>query len=212
MTNSIPRLTLVTQKGNRPIAEYLAFIETCAKAGIHAVQLREKHLNTQEKLEFALALKPLLLHYQVKFIINDDVNLCEKINADGVHLGQTDGCCINARNQLGHDKIIGLTIDNLTQLNIANTLPINYVGIGAIFPTQNKPNITTVWGLNGLSDAQTKSTHPIIAIGGISAENITDIFNTGIHGMAAIGAFHDAPRPDYLIKIFHHTLQQRFNT
>ncbi len=209
MTNSPPRLTLVTQKNNTPIATYLSFIETCAKAGIDAVQLREKTLNTTEKREFALALKPLLAHYGVKLIINDDVNLCEEIDADGVHLGQTDGCCFAARKRLGDNKLIGLTVDTLTQLNTANTLSINYVGIGTIFPTKNKPNITTFWGLEGLIAAKNISKHPIIAIGGITAENVTELLNTNIHGIAAIGAFHDTPHPDHLTKTLHHAIQQR---
>lgn len=211
MTHCIPQLTLVTQKNEIPLEKYLNFIETCAKAGINAVQLREKNLNAQEKLEFARALKPLLSHYQVKLIINDDVNLCETIDADGVHLGQTDGCCLEARKRLGKDKIIGLTVDTLAQLTTANTLPIHYIGIGAIFPTQSKPNITTIWGIKNLSNAKNASQHPIIAIGGITTDNIASVTQTGIHGIAAIGAFHEAPRPDYLTKIFLHALHTREN-
>jgi thiamine-phosphate pyrophosphorylase len=189
-------LTLVTHKNNQSSSDYLAFITQCAQSGISAVQLREKHLNSIDLKHFAQELKACLTPYHIPLIINDYVDLCLQIDADGVHLGQTDGEILHARQQLGPHKIIGLTIDNLTQLNAANHLPINYVGIGPIFPTRHKSNAPAVWGVEKLKQAALLSQHPIIAIGGIDGSNAQHVMQAGASGMAAIGAFHDTTETD----------------
>lgn len=190
-----PKLMLVTQKSDLSLATYLDFIQVCVSHGVDAVQLREKNLNPAELLTFGKALKQLLAIYRIPLIVNDNIKLCLALNADGVHLGQQDESCLRARKILGADKLIGLSVDTLEQAKKANDYPVNYVGVGAIFPTRNKANITTTWGVSGLTAVRSVARHPIIAIGGIDESNAADVIHTGVHGIAAIGAFHDSANP-----------------
>lgn len=185
-------LTLITHKNNTPIDQYLHFIHQCAIAGITALQLREKQASYQECLELGRQLKPILADFQIPLIVNDNVALAIELDAEGVHLGQTDTCPMRARQQLGDDKIIGLSIDSIQNLHTANELPIDYVGVGAIFPTETKQNVTTIWGLDGLTAMAPLSKHPIVAIGGINESNTEEVMHAGAHGIAVISAIHDA--------------------
>lgn len=110
--------------------------------------------------------------------------------AHGVHLGQSDGNILEARKMLGPNKIIGLSTNTLEEIDHSNTLPIDYIGVGSIFPTANKKDVTTIWQLSGLQQAVKQAKHPIIAIGGINHTNSQAVLSTGIHGIACIGAFH----------------------
>jgi thiamine-phosphate pyrophosphorylase len=123
-------------------------------------------------------------------------------------VGQSDDSVLKARALLGPSKIIGLTVDTLEQLHIANTLPINYVGIGAVFSTPNKPNVQTLWCLDGLQKAATLSKHPIVAIGDIHGENVRSVMQAGAYGIAAIGAFHDAPDPKAATRHLCHIIEE----
>lgn len=195
MLKPIPRLMLVTRKENIPLKKYLELIEACASHGVDAVQLREKHMNQTELLSFGKALKKVLQPLNVSLIVNDNIKLALALNADGVHLGQKDESTKRARKILGPDKLVGLSVNTLAEVERANTLPINYLGVGAIFPTKNKSNITTLWGIEGLTQVINLSKHPLIAIGGIDETNAKLVHNTNVHGMAAIGAFHNTKNP-----------------
>lgn len=188
-------LTLVTNKKTAFTPSYLELIQQCIKGGITCVQLREKSLPYQELLSFGRALKSILDKNNIPLLINDHVELCLQLDAAGVHLGQNDGDPVKARALLGPDKIIGITTNTLTQVNDAKDLPINYLGIGTIFPTENKPDVQTIWGLDGLEQAAQITAHPLIAIGGIDEHNAQSVMNAGARGIAAIGAFHDAKDP-----------------
>lgn len=185
-------LTLVTNKQNTPIQDYLKFIHSCAQSGITAVQLREKKMSYLDLFEFGKTIQAILAPLNIPLIINDNLEVAVALNAAGVHLGQTDYCPEEARARLGSEKIIGVSIDSFANLQKANQLPINYVGIGSIFPTKNKATVSTLWGIGGLKQLAPLSAHPIVAIGGINEHNATDIIQAGAKGIAAIGAFHDA--------------------
>jgi thiamine-phosphate pyrophosphorylase len=180
--------------------EYLAFISRCAEAGITAVQLREKSLSYRDLLAFGRKLQSVLKPFSVPLIVNDSVRLALELDADGVHLGQTDGCILEARAILGTKKIIGQSIESIDQLQAANQMPLDYVGVSAIFPTPNKPDIATVWGCDGLKQLASMTNHIIIAIGGINEFNVVDVVKAGAHGIAAIGAFHEAQDPALITK------------
>lgn len=186
------RLILVTQRATQPLNTYLYFVERCAKAGITSVQLREKNYSHAELVTFGKSLQAILKPYHIPLLINDNLRVALEIDADGVHLGQTDGDPWKARKLLGPNKSIGLSIDSIANLQHANTLPIDYVGVGSIFMTHNKTNITTYWGLSGLTELNKQSKHPIVAIGGIDDTNAADVYKAGAHGIAAIGAFHNS--------------------
>lgn len=195
MNNPFYKLMLVTNRQNTPLNDYLLFIKRCANAGITAVQLREKQQPYDSLLMFGQALKRMLDPLHIPLIINDNLQLALELDASGVHLGQTDGDPELARIALGANKIIGVSIDSPENLIKANRLPLDYVGIGAIFPTANKPNINTLWGLQGLQTLAPNSKHPIIGIGGINENNAADVMLSGAHGIAVIGALHDAEDP-----------------
>ena len=195
MKTSFLKLMLITHRGNTPLDEYLSFVTACAASGITSVQLREKHLSPIDLLEFGKRLQETLRPFSIPLIINDHPDLALALDAEGVHLGQTDGDVRAARQLLGQDKRIGLTIGSLDQLHAANALPVDYVGLSAIFPTQNKANVPTPWGCEGLKHLAALSTHPIIAVGGITTANAHDVMRAGVEGIAAIGAFHDADDP-----------------
>ncbi len=195
MQENFWQLILVTNKGNAPTESYLEFITACIKGGITCVQLREKSLAHKQLLSFGKALKHLLDLYNIPLIINDDIALCIKLNACGVHLGQSDTAITKARAALGSNKIIGLSVNTIKQIQNAQMQPINYIGVGAIFPTQNKNNVETTWGASGLRQASIYSSHPIVAIGGVDASNAIAVMNAGANGIAAIGAFHNAQNP-----------------
>lgn len=208
MQKSIPRLMLVTHKGNTPLKKYLEFIEICAHHGVDAVQLREKTMNQTELLSFGKALKKILLPLNVSLIVNDNIKLALALDADGVHLGQKDESTKRARKILGNDKLIGLSVDTLANVEKANTLPINYLGVGAIFPTQSKTDVITHWGIEGLNQVAATSHYPLIAIGGINESNAPDVASTPVHGIAAIGAFHDSENPGKTTEFLHHLFKR----
>lgn len=188
---------LVTKLGRHSFQSYQPFLYRCIKGGITSVQLREKTKTRQQLKLLALEFKQFLDPFKVKLIINDDVELAKEIDASGAHIGQSDGCPIEARKLLGPNKIIGLSIETLRELKMANHLTcINYVAASAVFLSKTKPECKTYWGLDGLSQFVKLSTHPVIAIGGINEKNLEILMNTGISGVAVIGALHDSIDPE----------------
>lgn len=204
-------LTLVTNKGSKPLKPYLSFVEKCLKGGVTCVQLREKTLTQRELFLFATELKSLLDHYEIPLIINDHVDLCLKLDAFGIHLGQSDDAVSHARKVLGDQKIIGLSVNTIEQLKQASDLPINYLGVGAIFPTRNKPDVETIWGIEGLKEGSSLTNYPIVAIGGIEENNALSVIKAGATGLAAIGAFHEASDPFLVTKQLVNLIQEGKN-
>ncbi|EPP28827.1 thiamine monophosphate synthase/TENI family protein [Chlamydia psittaci 08-2626_L3] len=151
-------------------------------------------------LGFGEALKSILDPLEIPLIVSDSVSACLDLDATGVHLGQTDGDVIEARELLGSDKIIGWNVNTLDQLLNANTLPIDYLGLRAMFATQNKPDATNLWGFSGLEQAVSLCEHPIVAIGGINESNASKVIDAGAAGIAAIGVFHSAQNPSSVTK------------
>lgn len=195
--NDFYKLMLVTQRKNKSISEYMQFIESCAKGGVTSVQLREKNASPDFLFEFGTALKKVLDPYHVPLIINDDLELAIKLNAGGVHLGQTDGDPVAARRILGDDKIIGVSIEAEEELDKANDMPVDYVAASAVFETKNKSNLKKFWGIDGVHNLSKKSRHVLMGIGGIDGSNISDVIDAGAKGVAVIGALHDVDDPRY---------------
>lgn len=195
MKTKFSNLTLVTHKQSTPINNYLAFIEQCIMGGVNSVQLREKQLSYSKLKQFGQLLKQLLDCHNVPLIINDNVVLCCEIDANGVHIGQSDGDPWQTRSLLGDEKIIGLSVNSIDQIKRANRSPVNYIALSAIFNTPNKSNVETLWGVAGIKQAALLSTHPIVAIGGINNHNALAVLSADAQGIAAIGAFHNARDP-----------------
>ncbi len=191
------KLCLVTNINNQPMNKYIKFIEHAAMGGITMVQLREKSGNPLEVKERARELQRLLRSFEIPLIINDYVELAAEIDADGVHIGQQDMSAFRAREILGPDKIIGLSVESLEEVEKSNNLTniIDYITASAVFPSKTKPDCKKIWGIDGLRQVVENSKHPVTAIGGIKLHNTFDIINTGAKGIAVIGAIHDSPNP-----------------
>ncbi|MBA3537003.1 MAG: thiamine phosphate synthase [Tatlockia sp.] len=200
MTAEFYKLMLVTHRNSQPLSDYLQFIEKCISSGVTSVQLREKEASPSFLQEYALELKTLLDRYNLPLIINDNLELALKINAHGLHLGQTDGCPILARQRLGADKYLGLSIETEADLELANACEVNYVAASAVFPSANKSNLRRIWGLQGLQELAQRSVHPLIAIGGINQQNVGQVMAAGAQGIAVIGVLHEAPAPSLMTR------------
>lgn len=188
-------LYLVTDRPlslGRPIEEVVV---AAVEGGVTMVQLREKECPTGEFITLARALKEALAPHGVPLIINDRVDVALAVDADGVHIGQSDMSYEDARRLLGPDKIIGLSVENFSDLERANSLDVDYVGISPVYGTPTKSDTAEPFGLEGLRRAVSLSAHPTVAIGGMNASTIGEIMQTGVDGVAVVSAICSAPSP-----------------
>jgi thiamine-phosphate pyrophosphorylase len=151
------------------------------------IQLRDKESSKSDILKTALVLKKALAQRKSIFIVNDHVDIARLVDADGVHLGQSDLPLEAARKLLGHDKIIGVSCTNLKQALLAQDQGADYLGIGAIFSTRTKPESAPL-GLGELLAVKKKIKIPIFAIGGINENNIKEVLSLGVQGVAISSA------------------------
>ena len=157
--------------------------------GITFLQLREKNLQGEELLQEALAIQKLCRAHGIPFIINDDVEMALKIGADGVHVGQDDMSVAEARAKLGPDKILGVSAHNVEEALRAQTDGADYLGSGAVFGTTSKGNVTSL-PLETLRAICEAVSIPVVAIGGVSHDNVAELAGTGIAGVAVISAIY----------------------
>ena len=159
--------------------------------GVTFVQLREKTLEDDKFLEEARELKELCREYKVPFVINDNVDIAIAMDADGVHVGQSDMEAGNVREKLGPDKIIGVSAQTVEQAVLAEKRGADYLGVGAVFPTGSKDDAVEVSHetLKAICEAVSI---PVIAIGGISVNNVSELAGSGIAGIAVISAIYAA--------------------
>ena len=181
------RLYLVTDD-QQDLATLKRVVKKAVEGGVTMVQVREKHGDVRAFIERAQAVKNILKDTDVPLIINDRVDVALAVDADGVHLGQSDMPAIIARELIGPNKILGLSIENEEQLAEADSLPIDYIGLSAIFATPTKTNTKKHWGIDGLKMALETTSLQIVAIGGINESNIPQLSATGVHGLALVSA------------------------
>ena len=189
------RLYLVT---DRPLSlgrDIAWVVEEAVKGGATMVQLREKDIDTREFIALAQRLKPILKDAGVPLIINDRVDVALAVDADGVHIGQSDMPYEIARRLLGPDKIIGLSVENLDEVLEANSLDVDYIGVSPVYSTVTKTDTAPPFGLEGLRRAVELSAHPAVAIGGMNAATAPDVLATGVDGIAVVSAICSAPDP-----------------
>lgn len=188
------KLYLVTD--DQQDLETLKFVvEKAVAGGVTMVQVREKHGDVRAFVERAQAVKSVLVGTGVPLIINDRVDVALAVDADGLHLGQSDMPAALARRLIGSDKILGLSIETEQQLQEADDLPIDYIGLSALFETQTKTNLKKYWGYEGIKLALETTKLPIVGIGGINESNIPQLVETGIHGLALVSAICHAEDP-----------------
>ncbi|WP_438451577.1 thiamine phosphate synthase [Vibrio alginolyticus] len=188
------RLYLVTDD-QQDLATLKRVVRKAVQGGVTMVQVREKHGDVRAFIERAQAVKDILKDTNVPLIINDRVDVALAVDADGVHLGQSDMPAIIARELIGPNKILGLSIENEEQLAEADSLPIDYIGLSAIFATPTKTNTKKHWGIDGLKMALETTSLPIVAIGGINESNIPQLSATGVDGLALVSAICHAEDP-----------------
>lgn len=167
---------------DRPIEE---MIEDSIKGGATIIQLREKHISDDEFLVLALKAKKVCNKYNVPLIINDNIEVMLKSDADGIHVGQSDLNAKRVRELIGPNKILGVSVGNLEEAKIAIKNGADYLGVGAIFPTNTKDDAILV-SLNELRNISLNVNIPVVAIGGIHLDTIKELKNTCINGVAVI--------------------------
>lgn len=161
--------------------------EALSAGGITCVQLREKHAAPEEKDALAREAQTLCAQADIPFLIDDDVELALRIGADGVHIGQEDIPCAEARRALGDQAIIGVTAKTLEQARKAEAEGADYLGVGAVFPTSTKQDTWTI-DHEVLRQICAAVSIPVVAIGGITADNACELAGTGIAGIAVVSA------------------------
>lgn len=162
-------------------------VEKALQGGATFLQLREKSLDDDIFLAEAKEIQKLCKKYQVPFVINDNVDIALDIDADGVHVGQSDMEALDVRKRLGPDKIIGVSAQNVQQALLAQKHGADYLGVGAVFPTGSKDDAEDV-SFETLKAICQAVDIPVIAIGGITKENVSELKGSGICGIAVISA------------------------
>lgn len=160
--------------------------------GVTFLQLREKQLDEDHFLEEAKKLQGLCSEYNVPFIINDNVEIALAINADGVHIGQSDMEMKEAREKLGPDKIIGVSAHTKEEALLAQAQGADYLGVGAVFPTSSKDDAESV-SYEILKEICDVVSIPVVAIGGITKDNLHQLSGSGISGISVISAIYAQP-------------------
>ena len=166
-------------------------VEKAIKGGATFVQLREKELEEEDFIREAIEMKKLCRKYNVPFVINDNVAIAVKTDADGVHVGQNDmeaGC---VRSAVGESKILGVSVQTVEQAILAEKKGADYLGVGAVFPTGSKADAEDV-SCETLKAICEAVNIPVVAIGGISADNVLELKDSGISGIAVISAVFGA--------------------
>ena len=166
-------------------------VKEAIEGGATLIQLREKNLTHEEFKIEALEIQKLCKNFNVPFIINDDVELACEINADGVHVGQSDMEAGNVRALIGHEKILGVSVGNPDEAILAEKKGADYLGAGAVFPTGSKSDAIDV-SHETLKKICSSVKIPVVAIGGISLKNIHELKGSGISGVAVISAIFAA--------------------
>jgi thiamine-phosphate pyrophosphorylase len=161
-------------------------VEKAIRGGATAVQLREKDISYSEFVSLAEGIKRITDRYSIPFIINDNVDVALAVNADGVHIGQSDGNAKDIRKRIGN-RILGVSVKTVEQAVKAEADGADHLGCGAIFGTSSKDDADkiTTDTLRMICEAVSI---PVVAIGGISEDNITQLKGTGIKGVAVISA------------------------
>ncbi|WP_295599905.1 thiamine phosphate synthase [uncultured Methanobrevibacter sp.] len=198
-------LYLVTDKSD-DVEKFLKTIEEAIQGGVSVVQIREKTADTLDFYNLALKVKEITTRYNVPLIINDRVDVALAIDADGVHVGQSDMPCDVTRKLVGDDKIVGVSAATIEEAQKAERDGADYIGTGAVFPTSTKddaPSITK----KELKEVVDSIDIPVVAIGGITLDNASELTNTGIAGLSVVSAIMSSDNPKEsskkLLKIFN---------
>jgi thiamine-phosphate pyrophosphorylase len=178
--------------GGKPLAEVVL---QAVRGGAACVQLREKEVSTRFFVEEAGRIKALLAPFHVPLIINDRLDVALAVGADGIHVGQGDMPYETARRLMGPKAIIGLSVETWEDVERAESLDCDYLGVSPVFATPTKTDTKEPWGLRGLARIRAFSRHPLVAIGGLNAGNAEAVVMAGADGVAVVSAICASPDP-----------------
>ncbi|URK16856.1 thiamine phosphate synthase [Thalassospira sp. GO-4] len=176
-----------------------SMVETTQAAiagGATIVQLRDKRAGTEGLIRIGRELMDAMRGTGVPLIVNDDIDAAIAIGADGLHVGQDDLPTKTARDRLGPDKIIGLSIEDETVARKVDRSIVDYVGIGPVFATPTKPDHKPAIGFDGLASLVRIAGLPSVAIGGLKRDHVDPVFETGANGIAVVSAICGQPDPE----------------
>jgi thiamine-phosphate pyrophosphorylase len=188
MKNIDWRLCLIVDAEKMGKKDIISAILEAVKGGVSLVQLRAKKLRTREFLEMSLKISEILKEKNIPFIINDRVDIALSCKADGVHLGQQDLSLFYARKIMGKNRLIGVSINTVNEATEAEQGGADYLGVGPVFFTPTKEDLRPTLGIEGLREIRKIVRIPILAIGGVNAENARKIIDTGVNGVAVVSA------------------------
>lgn len=188
-------LYLVTDRPLSSGRDMAWIVREAAAGGVTMVQLREKECSTAEFIALARELKRALQPLGIPLIINDRVDVALAVDADGVHIGQSDMPYDVARRLLGPDKIIGLSVETMEEVIAANALDVDYIGISPVYATPTKTDTLTPFGLEGIEEVMRLSRHRCVAIGGMNRATIGEVIARGVEGVAVVSAIVAADSP-----------------
>lgn len=199
-------LYLVTERYDYTEDKFLKILEEACQAGIDYIQLREKDTATGAFYQLALKVKAITTKYAVPLIINDRLDIALAIDAEGLHLGQSDLPLQKARELFGDDKIYGVSAKTIQQAKDAEKNGATYLGSGAVFPTQTKAS--TPIGIEGLTAITQAVSIPVLAIGGLDSSNIPHLKGTSISGIAVVSDIMQAENVTEKVQVLRKQLEE----
>ncbi len=201
-------LYLVTDRSLSRGKATLEIVIAGVAGGVTCVQLREKNCSTLEFIKEALSVKEYLKKHNIPLIINDRVDVAQTIQADGVHLGQTDMPLTMAKDILKGSMIIGISVESLEDAIRAEKDGADYIGISPIFATPTKSDTAPPLGLEGLKEISRAVSLPKVAIGGLNPENAGDVVLNGASGIAVVSAIVSANDPQKAAEELSYIIKQ----
>jgi thiamine-phosphate pyrophosphorylase len=170
-------------------------VESAARGGVSMVQLRHKSTTDGVLERQVQTLRPILRELKVPLILNDHLELAERLEVDGLHLGQDDETPRRARERLGPRAIIGLSVTHADEIETVDPEVVDYVGLGPVFETGSKLDAAPAMGVEGFRFIRARLNVPVVAIGGVSIENAASLREAGADGLAVISAICRSPDP-----------------
>lgn len=196
----IGKLCIITDTVIQKKYSHIEIAKKAIKGGADIIQLRDKILPTAELIKIAIKISALCVKHNVLFLVNDRVDVAMVSGVDGVHLGKEDIPVTEARKLLGKNKIIGGTAHTLQEAILREKEGADYIGFGHIYPTKTKYKPEKAKGTELLRKVVRRLSIPVIAIGGISPQNIEEVISTGVHGVAVIGSVLKSTNPVKTLK------------
>jgi thiamine-phosphate pyrophosphorylase len=208
MMKQIGKLHILTDTVLQSRFSHMEITRLAIAGGADTIQYRQKSGSTREMIEIARNMKRLCSEAGVTFIVNDRLDVAIAAEADGVHLGQDDFPIPMARELLGEGRIIGGSAATLDEARKCLSEGADYVGFGPVYPTSSKDDAGPVSGIDILKQVVEIIPLPIIAIGGVGAENIPDVMRAGAHGIAVISAVCCQDDPEEATRALYQALNK----